>query len=195
MTSRRPARVTPSSRLAHADTAAVPAPARSQARGHDLLDDGEVVILAIRPSPAFIVLASLPHLFAIGLGAFALIWLTSLGWLPLQTAVLTVGAIALGLARLGWQMLDWICRAYILTDRRLIRSLGVLRRNTVEIPLRSLQHIILSRSILERLLGLGTLGFATPGTDIIEAWWLTLSRPDEVRRTVRETVEKYGRPR
>lgn len=155
--------------------------------------DGETIILSIRPSPLFILLAPLGPIALVvflTLVARQVILITNA---PLSTANILNPAAALIAARIVWQAFDWGCRSYVLTDRRIIRTYGVLRRDTFEAPLRSLTHLELRRSALERVFGLGTIGINTAGTAFTEAWWLSVAQPESVMRTIREAVERYGR--
>ena len=95
--------------------------------------------------------------------------------------------------RLCWQALDWWNRLYILTDRRVVRRMGVLRIYVFETPLRHVQHTSVFASIRERLFALGTIGFATAGSDTYEAFWVMVAKPFDVHRVVVEAIERYGR--
>ena len=46
-------------------------------------------------------------------------------------------------------------------------------------------------TVRERVFGLGTLGFATAGTALREAYWVMLAKPLEVHKTVVETINRY----
>ncbi len=163
------------------------------ARGEALLYDGETILLEIKPSIAWVVLGALGHLAAIAILTTITWWLSARAWIPVEARVVITAGVFLFAARLLWQTLDWIFRSYILTDRRVISLSGVLRRYNFTAPLRTIQHIQVYRSIPERLLGLGSVGFATAGTDVVETWWLVLNRPHEATKAVRDAIERYGR--
>ena len=95
--------------------------------------------------------------------------------------------------RLGWQALEWYSRVYILTDRRIIRRMGVLRVAVFETQLKNIQHTSVFRSVRERTLRLGSIGFATAGSDLFEAYWVMIERPFQVHRVVVRAIEKYGK--
>lgn len=158
-----------------------------------LLDPDELVILLLKPSAWFIVLAPLRALTVLAvLTALAVALQRQTQALPIASRdLLLLGIAAIGI-RLFWQFLDWLGRVYILTDRRVIRIRGVVRVMNFECPLEHVQHTNLYVSIRERLFGLGTLGFATAGSGVTEAWWVMLSRPMEVQRVVADTIRRYG---
>jgi dephospho-CoA kinase len=51
------------------------------------------------------------------------------------------------------------------------------------------QHVVLVRTLLERLTGTGTLGFATAGTAGIEAAWMIIERPIRRVQEVRAVLD------
>lgn len=168
------------------------APAAAVA-GEALLYDGEVVLLQIKPHVAYVVLGALAHLIVLLMLFGGAWWLASMGFLPIETRVIATVAAGVIAARLLWQTLDWINRVYILTDRRVISYAGVLRRHAFTAPLRTIQHTEVYRTIPERILGLGSVGFATAGTALVETWWITIARPHEAAKAVRDAIERYGR--
>ena len=173
---------------ATADTPATALPA-------DVLRDDEVVILALKPHPLFIILSSLTSLLVIGIITMLLAYLAKVPWISWTDAqAFGLGAM-LVFVRLVWQALEWWNRVYILTDRRIIRRAGVLRISMFEAPLRQVQHTHVFVRVRERLFGLGTIGFATAGTGVFDTFWTTVSKPFAVHRTVTEAIERYGRRR
>ncbi len=162
-----------------------------------LLADDEVVILVLRPSLLFIPLASATSLALIGLVAFLLAYLAPhvarwAPWLAWRDTQVFAVAIVLVIGRLLWQGLEWYGRVYVLTDRRVIRRVGVLRVAVFQTHLRNVQHTSVFTRLRERLFGLGTIGFATAGSDVFEALWEMIRRPFAVHRTVVEAMQRYG---
>lgn len=158
----------------------------------ELLQDNEIIILLIKPSPWYIVLEPLRTLLAL----FAMACLTSLApadWLVVDRRDLMVGWVAAIGVRLFWQFLEWLSRIYVLTDRRVIRVAGVLRIAVFESPLENIQNTQALYSIRERMFGLGTITFATAGTGAVEAVWRMVSQPLEVHKLVVSTMRRYRR--
>jgi len=157
-----------------------------------LIQDDEIIILLIRPSLLFIVLSCITSLVVIACIAFFLAylaqWRPSVGWSDTQAFGLGVGLAAL---RLSWQALEWYCQVYVLTDRRVIRRMGVLRVAIFETQLKNIQHTSVFTRVRERLFGLGTIGFATSGSDVFEAFWVMIRQPFMVHRTVVEAMRRY----
>jgi membrane protein YdbS with pleckstrin-like domain len=161
-----------------------------------VLDEGEVIILNLRPHPIYILLQPLGTLAALIVLTAVAYWTISLS--PSAAAgapILGLGGL-LVLMRLGWSYLEWFNRIYVLTDRRFIRRKGVLRVSLFQAPLRRIQHLTLYFSIRERLFQLGTIGVSTAGTGIPEAYWIMVAKPVDVHRVIQETIDKYsGCPR
>ena len=161
----------------------------------ELIEDDEVVILLLRPSLLFVPLSSLGALTVIAvvalvLALMAIRWPSAIPWQEAHAYGLGVAAAA---ARLLWQCLEWWCRIYVLTDRRVIRRMGVLRVSVFEAPLRNIQHTSVFRLLRERLFGLGSIGFATAGSDVFDAFWVMVRQPFGVHRSAVEAIRRYGR--
>lgn len=162
----------------------------------DLLHDDEIIILMLRPSVLYVILNSITSLALIGLLTFLLAYLARFStplvlWTDAEAFV--IGAMLVTL-RLAWQTLDWFSRVYVLTDRRIIRRMGVLRVAIFQADLKMIQHTSVFRRVRERAFGLGTIGFATAGSDVYEAFWVMIAQPFRVHKTVVEAIRRYGKP-
>ncbi|MCP3905154.1 MAG: PH domain-containing protein [Planctomycetes bacterium] len=158
-----------------------------------LIQDDEVVILLLRPSLLYIPLACANTVVFVALLTFLAAYLSRWqSWVPWTDTQAFMLGVALAAIRLGWQTLEWYSRIYVLTDRRLIRRLGVLRVSIFQTQLSAIQHTSVFSRVRERLFGLGTIGFATAGSDVFEAFWVMLRRPFAVHKVVVEAIERYG---
>lgn len=157
----------------------------------DLLQPGEIIILFLKPSPWYILLAPLASLAAMTI--LVLLAIQFNNWLNLgisQRDLVLLGVALVGV-RLFWQFLEWLSRIYVLTDRRIIRIKGVLRVQVFETPLKNIQHTYALFSLRERLFGLGTMAFTTAGTAFIEATWEMVARPLQVHKQIVQTLNRY----
>lgn len=155
----------------------------------DILSGGEVVLFAIKPSLWSIVLESAKWLVGV-LVVIVLAPYLAERFAFLSLRVLVQGALAVGGLRLGFALLQWVSRLYVLTDRRVMRIRGIVNINLFECPLAKIQNTYATFSLGERLFGLGTIGFATAGTVGIGAYWRMVSKPLEVHGKVRRAIEK-----
>jgi Protein kinase domain/Bacterial PH domain len=115
------------------------------------LFEGEDVILITRLH----VRRLWPTLFmvALVLGAVIVI-LRQGGWTGSTEAPLGAGAALLGLT-LGWRVLQWRARRFVVTTHRLIHLSGVLTARISSAPLVNVADLGYRRSLLGRLLGYG----------------------------------------
>lgn len=161
---------------------------------HSLIDDGEIILLLIRPSVLFIILSCIGSLMVIAILTLTLALMANkfagVPWSDTQALALGCAAAVL---RVGWQTLEWLSRVYVLTDRRVIRRSGVLRVSVFEAPLRNIQHTSVFARLRERFFGLGTLAFATAGTDSFNMFWVMIYNPFHVQHAVTEAIRKYRR--
>jgi uncharacterized membrane protein YdbT with pleckstrin-like domain len=63
----------------------------------------------------------------------------------------------------GWPFLTWLASTDTLTTRRLISRSGVFSREGQEIPIERVQSVSYRRTLLDRILGCGTLIVQTAG--------------------------------
>ncbi len=159
----------------------------------ELLQPGEIIILLIKPSPWFILLAPLKSLTLILVLTIAAWVANSYLAFGVSGQNVALAGITLLLVRVFWQFLEWLSRVYVLTDRRIISVAGVLRVLVFETMLENIQHTNTHFSLRERLFALGTIGFATAGTAVGETYWLMLTNPLEVHQKVVQTLQRYRR--
>lgn len=159
----------------------------------------------VRPDALFIVFFPLRQYAGILLfTAFA--WLATMAWawsgvgVPIAGArVMVAGGVVLGV-RLVWAVLQWATRAYGLDGGgtapggvgRLWSSFGVLDRRTNEIGLRGLRSISVDRPFLQRLCGVGSIGFASAGTEGFEVVWVIVRDPEGLVDRVRRAGGRDG---
>jgi dephospho-CoA kinase len=163
-------------------------PASRAARAAAWVPAGERVILAIGPSPLFVLLSSAGVIGMVVVAAAALQWASDRFTVGLSSwPLLTGAAIVVGVV--VWNALVAQNRSYVLTERRVLRAAGVFRRIITEVPLRNIQHLELTRLVRERVFGLGSIGFNTAGTAWTEMYWVMVARPADVLRMVRDAAE------
>src|SRR5688572_26055155 len=117
-----------------------------------ILRDGELVLLILKPSMWFVVLAAMRFAGVVLIGVIA-----AKLWLP-RTALRAaeVGAFLIA-GRVMWGVLQWMGRLYVLTDLRILRLSGVFNVDVFDCPLRKVAQARLHRSFRERLLRLGSI--------------------------------------
>jgi len=176
-----------------ASGATAPAPTVSTLVGvvpERLLDEGEVVVLAIKPSLWFILFHSVKRIAVVIMAVAILPYLPGdlLGGTTVRT-LCQIGTILVA-GQLVVSFLQWLSRLYVLTNRRVMRIRGVFNIDVFEAPLTRIQNTFITLAIQERLLALGTIQFATAGTGSVEASWVNINRPLEVHEIVRKAVHQ-----
>jgi len=169
-----------------APSAAAPATADKVAVPADLLDGGEVVILAIKPSLWTVLFSSFQWL----LGGAVIVafgrWFAP-GWIA--NAVLVQSVLAVIALRAGFAVMQWVSRVYVLTNRRVMRIRGVFRADVFACPLVKVINTGIAVAPHEALTRLGTIWFNT-GQDTVDGSWYHTARPHEVHAQIRRAIER-----
>lgn len=92
---------------------------------------------------------------------------------------------------LGLYTIPWRSRSWILTDRRLIRHTGVINIQERSIPLKNIQDVNYSASLLGRMLDYGNLTIESAGQDDQQAM-VNVGRASDFRAAIFEAMEHYG---
>lgn len=150
------------------------------------LSEGEEVILVVSPHWLYVLIDRFGVLVFM-LVAGAAIWIFTAGLLPKVMAVLLV------VGWIFWQLAERASRRYVLTSRRVVSIAGLLRQKVVDAPITNVRQVTMYKSIPERFLGLGTLGFATAGTGGQDVVWRLIDRPGERFTEARRWIDSPPR--
>ena len=88
----------------------------------------------------------------------------NLGFLNIVTVVLLF-ALLYPVGRFGWDLIQWEAEQYIVTNRRVMQTEGIVNKKTVDSSLEKVNDIILTQSFLGRIMGYGDLEIIT-GSDV-----------------------------
>lgn len=162
----------------------------------DMLDGGEVIILAVKPSLWFIAFDSVRWLL-LGTALLVVALVPSLALPGLSGRSLAQLACLIVLVRVGVAMLRWTSRLYVLTNRRVMRLSGVARPVVVSCDLREITSTAVHAAPHERLLGLGTLCLEACAAPEGDLHWYHLARAEEIHAEVRKAIDRaqHGAPR
>jgi len=153
-----------------------------------LLDEGETVLLAIKPSLWFVAFRSAKVIgLALLMAVFSLYLARHYNLVDVAKTTMNLAGAAM-MIRLLIAILEWTCRLYVLTDRRVIRIKGVFNIDVFECPLMRIQNTYMTLALHERIVRLGSIQFATAGSGAIEAIWHTINNPLEVHELVRRAI-------
>jgi hypothetical protein len=158
-----------------------------------IIQDGEVILLILKPSLWFILLSMLR--FA------AVIFIVMIAGkvfdehLPGQPRTyVEIGMILLA-GRLMWAILQWMSRLYILTDLRIIRLSGVFTPDVFDCPLRKIARTRILYTVRERVLGLGSVEIIPADENYPIGLWQTIARPVAINDQIVAAINraKQGR--
>lgn len=155
-----------------------------------------------RPHPLFVIF--FPIRQYAGIAVFTLcIWLVVMlfRWAGFSDvgvragSALLVGVVAM-VARVVWAVLQWAVRVYGVEERAgetpvVYSVVGVLNRTRSEIGIDGLRNVVVDRPFVQRLFGLGSVGFATAGTGGYEVVWRIVGDPQKCA----DRIRVLGRPR
>lgn len=101
--------------------------------------------------------------------------------------ILLVARVVFVLVR---EMLLWSSRLYTLSETEITSRTGILHRTDVRIPTRNIQHVVVDRTLSERIFGLGTVCITTAGSQGIDLAWVSIDRPLEYEKVIRQVMDK-----
>jgi uncharacterized membrane protein YdbT with pleckstrin-like domain len=152
------------------------------------LREGEHVLYRGRPAwralLAFYILGSIG---AVVVGAVLFLAATAAVGVLVFVAIVAVTLVVGYLRRLFTK--------YLITNRRLRITRGIVRRKVQETRLERVQNVNYDQSVLDRLLRVGTVDFDTAGSDDSEFRFEWVNGPDAVVRAVDEAIGDSEKPR
>ena len=153
----------------------------------EVLTDEEEIVLHLHPHARTAVRPIL--VLVVALAAVLTVWIM----LPPTTGgligVSVVGAVALfmALTRGVWPLLVWRSTHYVFTDERILLQDGVVARERRDLPLNRVNDHVMSQSLLDRLLGSGTLRIDSIGEQ--SAVLASVSRVQHVQTLLYQLIE------
>ncbi|MCE5326679.1 MAG: hypothetical protein LLG01_09710 [Planctomycetaceae bacterium] len=153
-----------------------------------ILQDGEVILLAIKPSGWYILLASWPILLVAALAVVASSVADGFIGSDRSARVLFPACLLLAVACLTAAFIGWLGRMYVLTNRRILRIYSMRKLDVACWDLRSVNQVLLTASRAEKLLGIASLTLTLDHPDDKQPAWAHISRPLEVHKIVLEAV-------
>ena len=131
-----------------------------------------------------------PVLTSLG-GLLVAMWLTdAVGDLYTLSGALVLLWLAL-VARAVWAVWQWSAHWFVVTDRRLIRTWGVITPSIGMLPMRKVTDMLYERPVPGRVLGFGTFVLESAGQDQALREIHFVVDPDETYRRI--CAELFGR--
>jgi hypothetical protein len=155
--------------------------------GLQLLQEGEIVQLLLKPSRWFILLQSIR--FAAVTASLVLAAVFFDRHLPGDKVTFIQTGLFLYAGRLMVCVLQWMGRLYVLTNLRVARISGVLTPELAECPLRRIGEVRVTHSPGERLFRLGTIHIAC-SEPARTCDWQSVADPLTIRDIVSEAARR-----
>lgn len=154
----------------------------------EIVDGGETIVLAIKPSIWRPVFDSMPWLI---MAAVLGVTLTAMGKSPpgLSVSLAIQIVLVLGVARLGIAIIRWVPTWYVLTNRRVMCVHGVRAPQVHSLALIDIRNTHLNATASEKLIGLGTISFVSDEPNHAPQIWMSINRPREIHEKIRRAIE------
>ncbi len=170
------------------------APAIWTALPGEVIEGGEIVLLAIKPSAWRPIFDSAPWVAACVLVAAFMAWLGKP--LPgLSVNATTQVILLIALTRVGVAVVRWVPTWHVLTNRRIIDIKGVRTARIASCPLIDIRSTDLQRPPIEKLMRLGTITFTTDHNSQTPHIWRSIDKPEEVHAKIRRAIQNAGHSR
>lgn len=102
------------------------------------------------------------------------------------------GILGIACIRVLHAAIDRIVRVQRLTDAKVVSQFGILSTVRTEMTLDRVQHLVVVRTLVERLFGIGSVGISSAGTGGVEIVWRGVERPERVRELIQKTAGGSG---
>ena len=166
---------------------------RGAMRWDRYLTDDESVVLKLRKHPVVLARPAILFLAVAGLALAAGFLLTPAAGNDIVDGV-AAALVGFMLLRLLWRYMRWRSDLVVVTDRRILRSQGVLTRSIGSVPLGAISDLTCRRPLLGRMLGYGDLVVETAGRSDGVKRIDRLGRPEQVYRELTSLMSARGRP-
>lgn len=151
-----------------------------------LLNDGEELILDLRPHWIYLAPSLTALILAVIAGLYVILAVhgTTQKWtgVPVGLIVLIV------LVWFGAKYLRWVSTNFVLTGDRVLSRRGVFAKSGMEIPLERINTVTFNQGVFERLVGAGDLGIESASEGGRETF-SDIRRPAHVQREIYVQME------
>ena len=134
----------------------------------DLLVEDEQVVVHRHPHWKMLVVPVVVLLLVVGVASFLAAVVSAQSWAPWAWLGLAVAGLALVGRFTVFPVVRWRTTHFVVTDRRVLVREGVLTRQGMDIPLRRISSVQFRQSLVERMLGAGTLVIEAESDESLE---------------------------
>ena len=152
---------------------------------NELLRDGEIVLLILKPSRWYLLLNS----FRFTVGVAVLLCAMQAAHAQNIRNYVDIGLFAVSI-RVMWTVLKWMGQIYILTDRRIVRVSGVFHVDLFDCPLRKVGRTNIVRSIGEQIFRIGSIEIYPCNEAQGAGVWQMVGRPEHARKQIEAAIRR-----
>jgi uncharacterized membrane protein YdbT with pleckstrin-like domain len=134
----------------------------------DLLVEGERVVVHKHPHWKMLILPVLVFLITVGLGAFLAALVSAQSWAGIAWIAIAVVGVVLIVWLTLVPLVRWRTTHFVVTTRRVLVREGVLSRQGIDIPMTRVNSVQFRHTVLERVLGCGTLVIESASDEPLE---------------------------
>jgi uncharacterized membrane protein YdbT with pleckstrin-like domain len=134
----------------------------------DLLVEDEQVVVHRHPHWKMVVVPVVVLLLVVGVASFLAALVSAQSWAPWAWLGLAAAGIALVGRFTAFPVVRWRTTHFVVTDRRVLVREGVFTRHGMDIPLKRISSVQFRQSLLERMLGAGTLVIESDSDESLE---------------------------
>jgi uncharacterized membrane protein YdbT with pleckstrin-like domain len=134
----------------------------------DVLAEGEEVVLHTHPHARMLVGPVLVLFLVVGVASFLAALVSAQQWAPWAWLGLAVVGLGLVVRFTLLPVLRWRTTHFVVTTRRVLVRDGVLSRQGIDVPMARIHSVQFRRTVLERLLGSGTLVIESASDEPLE---------------------------
>jgi uncharacterized membrane protein YdbT with pleckstrin-like domain len=134
----------------------------------DVLAEGEQVRLHVHPHWKMLIVPVLVFLITVAAVAYLAALIREQSWAPVGWIVLGVLGVIVVLWFTVAPLIRWRTTHFVVTNRRVLVREGVLTRQGLDIPLSRVSSVQFRHTLLERLLGCGTLILESSSDEPVE---------------------------
>ena len=157
-----------------------------------LLGEGEEVVLDLHPHWKRLIVPAALVPVVTGAATYAIFVLPSGSFQAAGRWAIAVVGLLILLRFAIWPWLRWLTTRYVLTTHRVVIRQGVFGRSGRDIPLTRVNDVSFHHSLLERMLGCGTLTIESAG-EHGQVELPEVPRVEQVQREVYRLVEALPR--
>jgi uncharacterized membrane protein YdbT with pleckstrin-like domain len=159
-----------------------------------LLTSDETILYRTKKHWIAPVLATVPGA-ALTVGGLALMIITMLldpSWFRTGMLWASLALLLVGLAILGTSYMHWLTQEYVVTNQKVIKAEGWLRKRSEGASLEKINEIEMEQTLIGRSLNFGTLKVRTASDEADLRYWMMRS-PAEFRKQILEAKQALER--